>query len=186
MRPVTNDTVMHLLSQRHGAGLLRLIGIERRGVLQATYQVHLLRNHDPDPLLADPVTAVFAPLARVPPGQRPAVLRQALEIITASDHPDRDSLIQAAGALASLRITDRTIIDTTIKEAAMPIDLSQTPYYREVKAHSRLLGMLELRFGAAGAEVSEQVLGHLGRQADPVRLIAEAASLDDLVRDLGA
>lgn len=70
--------------------------------VELTYQVHLFRNLDPEPLLTDPVTAVFPSLARVPPGQRPAVLRQAVQIIAASDHPEleRRNLLECAAVLA--------------------------------------------------------------------------------------
>jgi hypothetical protein len=168
----------------------------------ASYQVHLFRNLSAEPLLGDPITAVFAPLARLPARQRPAVLRRAVEIIATSGHPEheRHNLIECAGVLASLRINDPSIISTTIQEAAMPLDLSQSSIYREAEARGlalgearglalgeargRLRGMLEFRFGPAGAQVDAQVLDRLSRRPDPARLITDADSLDDLLRQL--
>jgi hypothetical protein len=285
MRPVTSDTVMHLLAEAHGAELLRLIGVDATGrLLRATklpaeiidpdclwdlgdrlvhlemeanmgpdmawrlfeyrarfrrrvdlrarplhqhvlvlgrgsppgqtrteaantditvddhgdatftYHVHLLRNIDPELLLDNPVTAVFAPLGRAPGRHRIALLRRAVEVISATEGPafERRRLVECLAVLAALRIDNPTIIQTTIKETAMPIDLTESSIVRhymdqaateaatEAAAIGRLRGMLELKFGQAGADADDQILAHLATQPDPAHLITEADNLDDL------
>jgi predicted transposase YdaD len=172
------------------------------GEASLNYHVHLFRNFNPEPLLADPVTAVFAPLARATAQQRPDLLRRAVRAIAASDEPERErrTLLECVAVLAALRISDPTIITTTIKEGDMPVDISESSivklYVREAeargiavgeargRAEGRLRGMLELRFGQAGAQVSDQTLEQLSLRPDPGQLIAEAETLDDLVHQL--
>ena len=66
----------------------------------------------------------------------------------------------------------------------MPIDLTQSSivrhYMDEAAAEARLRGMLELRFGQAGADADEDLIAQLATLDDPASVISRASSLDDL------
>jgi hypothetical protein len=103
-------------------------GIREHGVT-FTYTVHYLRDQPPESLLADPYLCPFAALADVNQADRPAVLRQALDLIAAvADEPTRTVLARAAVDLAAIRLTP-DIINLTWEDSAMPIpSLLQTTF----------------------------------------------------------
>ena len=106
------------------------------------WSVVRIADLDPAPLLRSPTTAAVAALARGTPAQRLRVLVAAAELITRTD-PDRArTLLEAAVTLSSI-VLARPIIDTALKEAAMPILIRDTPLGRELVEEGRQEGRQE-------------------------------------------
>src|SRR5690606_38192731 len=98
--------------------------------LRFHFHVRYLREEEPGPLLTDPVLAPLAPLADMPSGQRPSVLRRAARIVLADGRPE---LLRATRDLAHIRLASG-IIDEVWKELPMPIPTSEYYRYKEGEA----------------------------------------------------
>lgn len=149
-----------------------------------SYRVHLFRNIDPADMLTDPITAVFAPLGRSTNAARPALVRRAAEVIAASGEADRPRLLECLKIIAGLRINDPTTIEHALQEVVMALDLTRSstvkPLLVAAEARGRVMGMLELRFGP-DERVTVELAQRLMAEPEPARLIAGAATLDELV-----
>jgi hypothetical protein len=91
--------------------------------VELRYRVHLLRNASAEALLAHPVTAVFAPLARCPPGQRIDLVRRAAAAIGAARSAglDQRDVIRILGMLEALLGPDERIdADLADRLGALP------------------------------------------------------------------
>jgi hypothetical protein len=147
------------------------------------YPVVYLRDQPVGPLLADAVLAPLAVLAAVPDADRPAILRQALDLIAGvTDDELLRALARAASDLANLYL-DPATIDRTWEESAMPIPSLTHQRYLEGLAEGRyatIAALLRRRFGAGpGTDEVAAVLATLDADEALAR-VDEAESLDDL------
>jgi hypothetical protein len=170
--------------------------------VELRYRVHLLRNASAEALLAHPVTAVFAPLARCPPGQRIDLVRRAAAAIGAArsaglDQRDVVRLANALRGFAGFRIPLADIIDQAVhEELQMPIEWKKSSTIGPLllaaeaegeakgeargQARGRILGMLEALFGP-DERIDADLADRLGALPDAERRIRQAASLDQLL-----
>jgi hypothetical protein len=155
-----------------------------------SYRVHLFRNIDPGVMLADPVTAVFAPLGRSAAGERPALVREAARGVAGSDLADRRRRLECLKVIAALRIP-RAMLEASLEEVVMPLDVTKSstvrPHLIEAEARGKaegwvlgIKGMLEVRFGD-DPRITAELAAHLAGHPDPAGLIAGAATLDELL-----
>lgn len=189
------DDAMKILAADDLDAVLSLVGEHGSGA--RPLNVELLRS---------PTTAALAALAAGAPEERVETLVAAAALIGRSD-PDRSrSLLAAAVTLGSI-VLPRSIIDTALKEAAMPVLIRDTPYGRELVEEARQHGlqeglqegreegrvegarqaverltvlMLRRRFGDdPRIETLAAVLAELPDE-DRLARLADAAALDDL------
>ena len=90
------------------------------------FRLHPVRDLDPEVLLADPATSVFAPLGRVSERQRLPLVRWVAERIAASDEPagTRRRLLTALAAVSTL-LFDVETVGGILLEVASPLALSE-------------------------------------------------------------
>ena len=127
--------------------------------LHVTY----VRDHDPVELLTTPSLAPLAPLGRaVDATQRRWVLGEALSVIKRDAEPARrQELAAVAATLASVYLAADSI-DAAWKEAAMPLDIINTPLGQKLAAEGRAKGHAQ-GLAEGHAEGRRELLGALLR-----------------------
>jgi hypothetical protein len=158
------------------------------------YQVILVRNIDPEALLADPVAAVFAPLGRCPSRHRLAVVRKAIAVIRdgCADGREVERLAACLRGLAGFRIDDTDTIDSVLaRELKMSIEWKRSstvgPLLIEAEergeARGRMLGMLDALFGP-DPRIDNDLAERLICLPDLARRARLAPTLDHLLGEL--
>lgn len=125
-----------------------------------------------------PTTAALAALAGGTARQRGALLLAAAELITAHTEPERGKLLLGAAATLASIVLPRTIITSSLKEAAMPVPVRDTPLGRKLYEEGRHDGHVEgRREGEHDAAVRITVALLHRRFGDDPRIPALAADL---------
>jgi len=158
--------------------VLREIGGVPNGLvdnaLTCRWRVIRLAEQDPAALLLHPTTATLAALAANTPAGQAAMLVAAAELIAAHTAPERGRLLLGAAATLASIVLPRPIIKRSLKEAAMPVPVRDTPLGRELYEEGHHEGH---RAGEHDATVRLTQLLLRRRFGDDARIPAIAAAL---------
>lgn len=104
------------------------------GRLRCEWTVVRIGDLEPATLLRTPTTAALAALAHGTAAQRRATFAAAADLIIARTDPKRGAVLLAAAATLASIVLPGPIIDTVLKEAAMPVPVRDTPLGRRLYA----------------------------------------------------
>ncbi|MGQ0773913.1 MAG: hypothetical protein ACT4NY_05765 [Pseudonocardiales bacterium] len=123
------EITQFMLALRDDVGVPDSFVDDGGGRLRCEWTVIRIGDLDPATLLRTPTTAAVAALAHGTQAQRRATFAAAADLISAHTDPKRGSVLLAAAAtLASIVL----LIETVLKEVAMPVLVRDTPLGRQL------------------------------------------------------
>lgn len=168
----------------------------QHGRMSYGYNVHILREMDPNWFLKEPESACFASLAKADSkATRERLLQEALKVIKASNDPNKSALTDVALGVAPIHL-DREFLNRVSREetgmGSLPEALAGTWLYEEIKQDALTEGRagvfavrLEIEYDDLDPRIEElsQQLADL-EPHDAEHTLRESSSLDELELNL--